>query len=130
MSSKDRKQVRARTRRGKERQAWVSAGLKLVRDPIPRLCLRQELRRGPSPGSASLRTLPSVAGTCSRLQLELLTQASSPAELNQGALPQAHHTGQSCLQESIFPSIHLLAFVSFIFFLSKLPLGKVLMWFH
>lgn len=50
MSSYDRKQVRERTQRGKEGQAWVSAGLKPVRDPVekclPHLCLRPEPRRG------------------------------------------------------------------------------------
>lgn len=52
MSSYDRKQVRERTQRGKEGQAWVSAGLKPVRDPVekclPHLCLRPEPRRGPA----------------------------------------------------------------------------------
>lgn len=92
MASNDRKQVGARTGRGKERQAWVSAGLKPVRDPIenglPYLCMWQEVRRRAQPWlrefGKTLKTLPGLAGNYHRSGL---VKRPVPWKLSQGSLP-------------------------------------------
>lgn len=74
MPSNDRKQARAQTRRGKERQAWAGAGLKA--DPIekglPHPCAWQKLSRGAQPRLSKFGktpgVIPSLAGTCRSLQ--------------------------------------------------------------
>lgn len=91
MPSNDRKQARAQTRRGKERQAWASAGLKA--DPIekglPHPCAWQKLSRGAQPRLSKFGktpgVIPSLAGTCRSLQSKW--SGGAPVPWSQVKLP-------------------------------------------